>query len=78
MAGDLEAAGWPRAVEGARTLINLIRGYELECLLDPQRDPADFGRRLEWVLIRPDENVNEGRRDSTSTGRRRRDSQADP
>jgi AcrR family transcriptional regulator len=54
IAGDLEAAGWPQPVEAARTLINLIRGYELERLLDPQADAADFGRRLDSVLTRTD------------------------
>jgi hypothetical protein len=53
LAGDLEAAGRPRAIETARTILNLIRGYELERLLDPR--PADdaFERRIDAVLARP-------------------------
>jgi AcrR family transcriptional regulator len=54
IAGDFEAAGWPRPVEAARTLMNLIRGYELERLLDPQADAAEFGRRLDPLLTRQD------------------------
>ena len=54
IAGDFEAAGWPRPVEAARTLMNLIRGYELERLLDPQADAAEFGRRLDSMLTRTD------------------------
>jgi AcrR family transcriptional regulator len=54
MASDFEAAGWPQPVEAARTLINLIRGYELERLLDPQADAAEFGRRLDSILTRTD------------------------
>lgn len=52
MAGDLEAAGWPRPVDTARTLINLIRGYELERLLDPTLEADVFQRRLDTVLAR--------------------------
>lgn len=51
-AGDLEAAGWPRPVETARTLLNLIRGYELERLLNPQLKVDEFQRRLDTVLAR--------------------------
>jgi AcrR family transcriptional regulator len=50
MAGDLEAAGWARPVETARTVINLIRGYELERLLNPQLEVDEFQRRLDLVL----------------------------
>lgn len=50
LATDLEAAGWPRPVETARTLLNLIRGYELERLLNPQLEVDAFQRRLDAVL----------------------------
>jgi AcrR family transcriptional regulator len=52
MAGDLEAAGWHRPVETARTIINLIQGFEVERLISPELDTDDFRRRLEAVLIR--------------------------
>lgn len=52
VAGDLEAAGRPRAVETARTLLNLIRGFELERLLDPELEAEEFLRRLDSVLAR--------------------------
>lgn len=52
MAGDLEAAGWARPVETARTVINLIRGYELERLLNPQLEVGEFERRLDSFLTR--------------------------
>jgi AcrR family transcriptional regulator len=54
IAGDLEAAGWSRPVDAARTIINLIRGFEIERLIDPQVDTDDFQRRLEAVLVRAD------------------------
>lgn len=54
IAGDLETAGWPQPIEAARTLMNLIRGYELERLLNPDSDAAEFRRRLDSVLTRTD------------------------
>ncbi|MEW5991362.1 MAG: TetR family transcriptional regulator [Chloroflexota bacterium] len=54
MASDFEAAGWPQPVEAARTVLNLIRGYELERLLDPTRTATEFRRRLDSVLTRTD------------------------
>jgi AcrR family transcriptional regulator len=50
VAGDLEAGGVPRAVETARTVMNLIRGYELERLLNPQLEDDEFERRLASIL----------------------------
>ena len=50
-APDLEAAGWSRPVEVARTLINLIRGFEIERFLHPGVDADDFRRRLDVVLV---------------------------
>lgn len=50
MAGDLEAAGWARPIEAARTVINLIRGYELERLLNPHLEDGELERRLDSVL----------------------------
>lgn len=52
IAGDLETAGWSRPVETARTIINLIRGFEIERLLNPQLTAGEFERRLETVLNR--------------------------
>jgi AcrR family transcriptional regulator len=62
LAGDLEAAGWPRAVETARTLINLIRGYELERLLNPRLDVDEFERRVDALLT-----ANRDARDGRAT-----------
>lgn len=50
LAEPLEAAGTARPVEAARTLLNLVRGFELERLLDDRLDGTDFARRLEVVL----------------------------
>lgn len=50
LAAMLEAAGTTRPVDAARTLVNLVRGYELERLLNPQLDLDDFQRRLGPVL----------------------------
>jgi TetR/AcrR family transcriptional regulator, regulator of biofilm formation and stress response len=50
IAGDLEAAGTPRAVETARTVLNLVRGYELERLLDPRLETDELHRRLRLLL----------------------------
>lgn len=50
IAGDLEAAGALRAVETARILANLLRGYELERLTNPQLGVDDLRRRIDAVL----------------------------
>ncbi|WP_409329363.1 TetR/AcrR family transcriptional regulator [Trujillonella humicola] len=49
-AADLEAAGLPRPVEGARTILNVVRGFEMERLLDPALNSADVRRRIDWLL----------------------------
>lgn len=46
----LESAGAARPIEAARTLANLLRGYELERLLNPRLTVEDFRRRLRLVL----------------------------
>lgn len=51
IAGDLEAAGWTRPVDTARTIINLIQGFEIERLINPLVDTDDFQRRLEAILV---------------------------
>jgi TetR/AcrR family transcriptional regulator, regulator of biofilm formation and stress response len=50
LAEPLEAAGAPRPIEAARTLLNLVRGFELERLLDARLTRDDFARRLDLVL----------------------------
>ncbi len=50
LAGYLEAAGAPRAVEAARILVNLTRGFELERLINRALDTEDFRRRIDRVL----------------------------
>lgn len=50
IAGDLEAGGRLRAVETARTVLNVLRGYELERLLDPGLDVDELKRRIDVVL----------------------------
>jgi TetR/AcrR family transcriptional regulator, regulator of biofilm formation and stress response len=50
LAGDLEAAGAPFAVETARALVDLLRGYELERLINPGLGVDVFRRRLESVV----------------------------
>jgi TetR/AcrR family transcriptional regulator, regulator of biofilm formation and stress response len=50
IAGDLEAAGQPRAVETARTILNVVRGYEIERLLNPDLGIMEFRRRIDWLL----------------------------
>lgn len=52
IARDLEAAGWNRPVETARTVISPIRGFEVERLIDLQVDIQDFQRRIDAVLVR--------------------------
>jgi TetR/AcrR family transcriptional regulator, regulator of biofilm formation and stress response len=50
LADALESAGCSRPMETARTLINLVRGFELERLINDRLTVADFSRRLELVL----------------------------
>ena len=50
IATDLEEAGAERAVETARILINVTRGYELERLTNSELGVEDLRRRLQTVL----------------------------
>jgi TetR/AcrR family transcriptional regulator, regulator of biofilm formation and stress response len=50
VAAALEAAGASRPVEAARTLLNFVRGYELERLLDPHLGVDDLKQRLALLL----------------------------
>jgi DNA-binding transcriptional regulator YbjK len=50
LAAPLEAAGARRPLEAARTLVNLVRGFELERLVDDRLDANDLRRRLEPVI----------------------------
>jgi TetR/AcrR family transcriptional regulator, regulator of biofilm formation and stress response len=63
LAGSLEAAGTPRPIEASRTLLNLVRGFELERLIDPSLRAADFRRRLD-LLIRSLEGGGAGAADA--------------
>ena len=50
VAAALEASGVGKPVAGARMLVNLVRGFELERLLDRQLGARDFEERLSPVL----------------------------
>jgi len=50
LAATLERAGAARPVESARTLLNFVRGFELERLLQPTLDATDFDHRLAPLL----------------------------
>src|SRR5262245_16062595 len=63
LAEALEALGAPQPFDSARTLIALVRGFELDGLTRPDADPDDLRRRLapvvELVLRRPDPRAKE-------------------
>jgi TetR/AcrR family transcriptional regulator, regulator of biofilm formation and stress response len=46
----LEASGVSRPIVATRALMNMLRGYELERLLDPRLTTADLRERLAIVL----------------------------
>ncbi len=46
----LEERGAPRPREAARIIMGLTRAFELACLTEPNRKPADLGRQIERVL----------------------------
>lgn len=50
LAAILERAGARRPTEAARTLMNFVRGFELERLVKPKLGPGDFQRRLTPLL----------------------------
>ena len=50
IAALLERAGVQRPTESARTLINFIRGFELERLLNPRLSAKEFDRRITPLL----------------------------
>ncbi len=62
-APELERAGVERPVAAAQALLNLVRGFELERLLDSRLTVADFDTRIRPVLRalartnRPDDSV---------------------
>lgn len=50
LAAVLERAGARRPTEAGRTLVNFVRGFELERLVNPSLDVADFDERLAPLL----------------------------
>ncbi len=46
----MKTLGATRATDAARTILHLMRGYELEQLSRHTPDPADLGRRLRVVV----------------------------
>jgi len=50
LAGPLERLGADRPVDAARTVIGLMRGFELERLTRPTTSAEDLRRRLEFVV----------------------------
>ena len=50
IAALLERAGVQRPTESARTLLNFIRGFELERLLNPRLSVKEFDRRITPLL----------------------------
>lgn len=50
IAADLEAAGRPNPFEIARILVNLVRGYELERMLNPHLGIDELRSRIDYVL----------------------------
>jgi len=50
LAGPLERLGADRPVEAARTVIGLMRGFELERLTRPNTSAEELRRRLEFVV----------------------------
>lgn len=50
LAEALEKLGAPQPFDGARTLIALVRGFELDALTRPDADPDELQRRLAPVV----------------------------
>lgn len=50
LAEHLEAAGWSAPVEVARLLVNVLRGFELDRLVNPQLDANVLRQRLVPLL----------------------------
>ena len=50
LAGPLERLGADRPVDAARTVIGLMRGFELERLTRPHTSAEELRRRLEFVV----------------------------
>jgi DNA-binding transcriptional regulator YbjK len=68
LAPILEHLGAPRPVETARTVIDLLRGFEIERLTRPDAAPEDLGRRLQPVVA-----ALTGRAQDAATGRAARE-----
>jgi DNA-binding transcriptional regulator YbjK len=50
LAESLERLGAPQPFDAARTLIALVRGFELDGLTRPDADPSDLERRLRPIV----------------------------
>ena len=62
LAEALETLGAPQPFDSARTLIALVRGFELDSLTRPDADPDDLRRRLAPVVtlaLRPQPRAKE-------------------
>ena len=74
LARALETLGAPRPIDAARTLIDLVRGFEIERLTYEEAEVAQLERRLRLVV---DALINE-RRTSSPNRRPRRVGRANP
>lgn len=50
LAASLEALGAPRPFDAARTIIDVVRGFEIERLTHPEAELADLARRVRLVV----------------------------
>ena len=50
LAASLEALGAPRPIDAARTIIDVVRGFEIERLTHPEAEFEDLARRLRLVV----------------------------
>jgi TetR/AcrR family transcriptional regulator, regulator of biofilm formation and stress response len=50
LAGSLEELGAPRPIDAARTIIDVVRGFEIERLTHPGAQLEDLQRRLRLVI----------------------------
>ncbi len=68
LAASLEGLGTSRPIDAARTIIDLVRGFEIERLTHTEAQFADLRRRLGLVIASL---VNERRKDSSANRRLR-------
>ena len=68
MARELKALGLSNSVRYARAVINLVRGFELECLINPLLEIDELKQRLRLLFVGDNKEESEPTQNSLYKG----------